>query len=106
MKEINDNELDLLISQSLQRQHIFERVSAEALDAAKRHNRQRKAKQALRLVGFAFGVPTFLAIMGYGAYSISTMNGGVMGYVAATITVVSALAAATYSVANFSLDEV
>ena len=106
MKEINDKELDQLIAQSLQRQQIFAKVSTEALAAAKRFNQQRKIKRVLRLVGFAFGVPTFLAVMGYGAYSISTLTDGVMGYVAAAVTVMSAIAVATYSVVNFSLEEV
>ena len=104
--KLNDNELDRLISQSLQRKHIVERVSAEALAAAVRHNRQRKVKRVLRLVVFAFGVPAFLAVMGYGAYSISTMGEGAMGYVAAAVTAISAITVAIYSVANFSLDEV
>lgn len=104
MKELNDKELDILISQSLQRQHIFERVNSQALAKVKRHNRRRIAKQILRLITVAFGVPTMLAVMGYGAYRLVMMGGGTFGYIAAAIAVISAIAMTTYTFAIFSLD--
>ena len=106
MKELNDKELDILISQSLQRQHIFERVNSQALAKVKRHNRRRIAKQILRLITVAFGVPTMLAVMGYGAYRLVMMDGGVFSYVAAVIAIISVVTMTTYSLANFSFDEV
>ena len=106
MKELNDKELDILISQSLQRQHILERVNCQALAEVKRHNRRRIAKQILHLITVAFGVPTMLAVMGYGAYRLVMMGGGVFGYIAAALAIISAVAMATYSLAIFSFDEV
>lgn len=106
MKTLNNKELDLIISQALQREQIIERVSREALAQVKKINRQRAVRRVLRLVSFAFGVPTMLAVMGYGAYSITTITEGAMGYIAAAVTVISAVGVATYSITNFSLDEV
>ena len=106
MKELNDKELDQLISQSLQRQHIFERVSSQALTEAKRHNRRLMTKRVLRLIAVAFGVPTILAVMGYGAYRLVMTDSGTFSYIAAAVTIISAVAMTTYSLANFSFDEV
>ena len=106
MKELNDNELDMLISQSLQRQKLFERVYNKALAEAKRHNRRVLAKRVLRLVVVAFGLPIMLAAMSYGAYRLVMMDGGVFSYVAAAIAIISAVTMTTYSLANFSFDEV
>lgn len=106
MKELNDTELDALISQSLQRQHIFERVSSQALVEAKQHNRRRIVKHIMRLITVAFGVPTMLAVMGYGAYRLVMMDSGAFSYVAAAIAIISAVAMTIYSLANFSFDEV
>ena len=104
MKELNDKELDILISQSLQRQHIFERVNSQALAEVKRHNRRRIAKQILRLITVAFGVPTMLAVMGYGAYRMIMMGSGAFSYIAVAIAIISAIAMTTYTFAIFSLD--
>lgn len=106
MKEINDNELERLISQSLQRQHIIEKVNATTLAQVKRLNRVRKVKKTMRIVIFAFGIPLLLAVMGYGAYNIVRLTEGAMGYIAAAITIISALGVTTHSIVNFSLEEV
>ena len=98
MKEINDNELERLISQSLQRQHIIEKVNATTLAQVKRLNRVRKVKKTMRIV--------ILAVMGYGAYNIVRLTEGAMGYIAAAITIISALGVTTHSIVNFSLEEV
>lgn len=103
MKELNDKELDLIIAQTLQRKHIVEKISKTTLIHVKKINRQRRVRHAFRIIGFAFGVPLMLAVMGFGAYSITTITEGVMGYIAAAITVISAVGVATYSITNFSL---
>ena len=48
MKTINDNTLDQLISQSLQRQHSIESINTQVLAAVKRYNRRQKTIRALR----------------------------------------------------------
>lgn len=106
MKTIDDKQLDGLISDSLQRQHTIESINTQVLAEVKRHNRRRIAKQILRLITVAFGVPTMLAVMGYGAYRLVMMSGGAFGYIAAAIAIISAVAMTTYSLAFFSFDEV
>ena len=63
MRTIDDKQLDELITESLQRQHTFESINSQVLAEVKRYNRVRKWKTILRLVAFAFGVPTMLAVM-------------------------------------------
>lgn len=105
MRTIDDNTLDRLITQSLQREHDIEQINARVLKAAKRHNRIQKAKNVTRLIAISFGVPIILAVMGYGAYRIVMMNNGAFSYIAAAITIISAVTMTTYSLANFSFDE-
>ena len=106
MRTIDDNTLDRLITQSLQREHDIEQINATILKVAKRHNRIRNIKKIVRLLAVAVGVPTMLVMMGYGTYRLVMMDGGAFGYIAAAITIISAVAMTTYSLAIFSLDEV
>ena len=106
MRTIDDNTLDRLITQSLQKEHDIEQINACVLKVAKRHNRIQTAKRVIRLVTVAFGAPIMLSIMGYGAYRIVMMGSGAFNYVAAAVTIISAVAMTTYTFANFSLDEV
>ena len=106
MKSINDNTLDQLISQSLQRQHSIESINTQVLAAVKRYNRRQKTIRALRLIGFAFGVPTALAVIGYGIYSILISTDSILSYVAVAVAAISAIVATTHTIANFSIDNV
>lgn len=105
MRTIDDKALDMLITQSLQKKHDIEQINARVLKAAKRHNRIQNIKKIVRLLAVAVGIPTMLAVMGYGAYRVVMMNNGTFSYIAAAITIISAVTMATYSLANFSLDE-
>ena len=64
MKRIDDRQLDLLITQSLQKEHDIKNINAQVLVAVKRYNRVRRWKTVVRTIAFAFGVPTMLAVMG------------------------------------------
>ncbi|MBQ6584072.1 MAG: hypothetical protein IIX42_02835 [Alistipes sp.] len=105
MKRIDDRQLDLLITQSLQKEHDIKNINAQVLVAVKRYNRVRRWKTVVRTIAFAFGVPTMLAVMGYCAYIISITAESAMSYMLVATTIISALFMAIYSVVNFSLDE-
>ena len=105
MKMINDRQLDQLISDSLQRQHTIESINTQVLAEVKKYNRTRKWRDIVRIVAFSFGVPTMLAIMGYCAYLILITAESAMSYMLVATVIISAIGMATYSIANFSLNE-
>ncbi len=106
MKTIDDKQLDGLISDSLQRQHTIESINTQVLAEVKKYNRTRKWRGIVRIVAFSFGVPTMLAVMGYCAYRILVSADGILSYALVATTIISAIGMATYSIANFSFDEV
>ena len=105
MKMINDRQFDQLISDSLQRQHTIESINTQVLAEVKKYNRTRKWRGIVRIVAFSFGVPTMLAVMGYCAYRILITADDIMSYALVATVIISAIGMATYSIANFSLNE-
>ena len=105
MKTIDDRQLDQLISDSLQRQHAIESINTQVLAEVKKYNRTRKWRGIVRIVAFSFGVPIMLALMGYCAYRIFITAEGVLSYALVATTIISAIGVATYSIANFSPNE-
>ena len=105
MKMIDDKQLDQLISRSLQRQHTIESINTQVLAEVKKYNRTRKWRGIVRIAAFSFGVPTMLAIMGYCAYLILITAESAMSYMLVATVIISAIGMATYSIANFSLNE-
>ena len=105
MKMINDRQFDQLISDSLQRQHTIESINTQVLAEVKKYNRTRKWRGIVRIAAFSFGVPTMLAIMGYCAYLILITAESAMSYMLVATVIISAIGMATYSIANFSLNE-
>ena len=105
MKMIDDKQLDGLISDSLQRQHTIESINTQVLAEVKKYNRTRKWRGIVRIAAFSFGVPTMLAIMGYCAYLILITAESAMSYMLVATVIISAIGMATYSITNFSLNE-
>lgn len=105
MKMIDDKQLDGLISDSLQRQHTIESINTQVLAEVKKYNRTRKWRGIVRIIAFSFGVPTMLAIMGYCAYLILITAESAMSYMLVATVIISAIGMATYSITNFSLNE-
>jgi cytochrome c biogenesis protein CcdA len=105
MKTIDDRQLDQLISDSLQRQHAIESINTQVLAEVKKYNRTRKWRGIVRIVAFSFGVPIMLALMGYCAYRILITADDIMSYALVATVIISAIGMATYSIANFSLNE-
>lgn len=105
MKMIDDKQLDQLISRSLQRQHTIESINTQVLAEVKKYNRTRKWRGIVRIAAFSFGVPTMLAIMGYCAYLILITAESAMSYMLVATVIISAIGMATYSITNFSLNE-
>ena len=105
MKMIDDKQLDQLISDSLQRQHTIESINTQVLAEVKKYNRTRKWRGIVRIAAFSFGVPTMLAIMGYCAYLILITAESAMSYMLVATVIISAIGMATYSITNFSLNE-
>ena len=105
MKTIDDRQLDQLISDSLQRQHAIESINTQVLAEVKKYNRTRKWRRIVRIVAFSFGVPIMLALMGYCAYRILITADDIMSYALVATVIISAIGMATYSIANFSPNE-
>ncbi|MBQ2424517.1 MAG: hypothetical protein II262_06920 [Alistipes sp.] len=105
MKTIDDRQLDQLISESLQRQHAIESINTQVLAEVKKYNQTRKWRGIVRIVAFSFGVPIMLALMGYCAYRILITADDIMSYALVATVITSAIGMATYSIANFSPNE-
>ena len=105
MKTIDDRQFDQLISDSLQRQHAIESINTQVLAEVKKYNRTRKWRGIVRIVAFSFGVPIMLALMGYCAYRILITADDIMSYALVATVIISAIGMATYSIANFSPNE-
>jgi cytochrome c biogenesis protein CcdA len=105
MKTIDDKKLDQLISESIHRQHIIESINTQVVAEVKKYNRTRKWKNFVHIVAFSFGVPIMLAVMGYCAYRILITADDIMSYALVASVIISAIGMATYSIANFSPNE-
>lgn len=70
MKEINDNELDNLIKESVQRQVMQEIIQQNVMKEIETAKQRAVWMRALRLVGFSFGLPVLLLLCLMSVYRI------------------------------------
>ena len=68
MKEINDNELDSLISETLRREKILEEVNTQVMCTIKR---QKRSKLYMKWAIFSFGISAFTVLPFAGIYYIT-----------------------------------
>ena len=66
---MNDKELDMLFSQSVQRQKAVEQINAQVIKKVRRDMRIRRARKWIRIVAICFGLPIMLVLYIYALYT-------------------------------------
>jgi hypothetical protein len=62
MKEINDQDFDALINETVQRQKLLEKVDAQVMQRVKRWKRKECVGEWARLLAFCFGLPLIIIL--------------------------------------------
>ena len=70
MKEINDQQLDMLIQESIKRQHVLDEIGHQIMRDIKAEARRQRLRYWLRLLFFCFGQPAILMAIAGGTYCI------------------------------------
>lgn len=105
MKNINNQELDLLIKQAIQRQELLNGINKSVMAEIRHSARKQKIRQWTRIVAFAFGVPALTIVSTFMAIDIADMSTPIT----AIPTIMSGLifAASVISlICNFSITDV
>ena len=66
---MNDKELDILFTQSAQRQHIVEQINAEVMKTVKRDMRLKVLRKWAKLLGICFGLPLLVVLYTYALFT-------------------------------------
>lgn len=77
MKEMNEQQMDMLITQAMERRHIVEGINKAVMCDVRRMARRRKRQYWKRAVAFSFGMPLVLFVFGvlFGKYVVSAASG-------------------------------
>ena len=70
MKEINDQQLDMLIQESIKRQHVLDEIGHQIMRDIKAETRRQRLCRWSRLLFFCFGQPAILMAIAGGTYCI------------------------------------
>ncbi|MCH5307758.1 MAG: hypothetical protein J1E37_06705 [Prevotella sp.] len=107
MKEMTDEELDLLIGTAFERQQVLEEIHASVMADVRRSALRSALHCWLRLVAFAVGLPMVLLGFAYGMYYVYTSVPLQAPVVAAMLlSSVSMLYYGAKAVQHFSIDEI
>ena len=66
---MNDNELDILFKQSVQRQKAVEQINKQVMKTVRRDMRIKVLRKWTRLVGLSFGIPALIVLYIYLLYT-------------------------------------
>lgn len=103
MKEMNEQQTDMLITQAMERRHIVEEINRAVMCDVRRIARRRKLQYWKRAVAFSFGLPLVLLVFGvlFGKYVVPAAS-GVYALPCVCFPVLTVLYAAFKSVGSFS----
>ena len=62
---MNDNELDRLFEQSVQRQKAVEQINKQVMKTVRRDIRLKVLRKWIRLIGISFGIPALIVLYIY-----------------------------------------
>ena len=107
MKEMNEKELDALISASFEREELLEQINRSVMTDVRRQAHRAWLRRWGRMAAFAFGVPTVLTCFAYSVYNICTtlpMHPAIVVGLALSATAIIGVSGQT--VKEFSIDNV
>jgi len=103
MKEMNEQQIDRLIMQAMERRHVVEEINKAVMCDVRRMARRRKLQYWKRAVAFSFGLPLVLLVFGllFGKYAVPAAT-GVYTLPCTVLPVLTVFYAAWKAVENFS----
>ncbi|MCR5078008.1 MAG: cysteine protease [Prevotella sp.] len=75
MKEMNDNELDQLILETLNRKEMLSGISTQVMLTVRRQHRRAAFRRWSRIIAFSFGLPLVVMLMVGAAYFTASLPG-------------------------------
>lgn len=93
MKQIEEQELDQLITASFERQDVLDDISLHVMKDIRHSARRAALRRWVRLTAFAFGVPFVLGCFGYGVSfvyrHVAMQPAVVIGLILSVITMIA-----------------
>ncbi len=106
MKEMNEQQMDMLIAETLKRQHIVEKIGKNIMAEVRRAERRKKIAYWKHAVVFSFALP--LVVVAFGLLMYRYVFAATEGALSTVCTVIPAVAMLYYIsliVKNFSADD-
>ncbi len=104
---MSDDELDGLITASLERQELLEDVNREVMKEVRRSSRHETLRRWMRAIAFAFGLPALLLFYGIGIHYVCThVEMNVFIWIALAVSTTAMLCILGKVVKNFSISKV
>lgn len=103
---MNEQQMDMLIADTLKRQHIVEEIGRNVMAEVRRAERRKKLAYWRRAVAFSFGLPLVVVTFGLLLYNyVYAATEGTMSIICTVIPVVAMLCSTWQIIKNFSADE-
>ena len=103
---ISDEELDSLISTSLERQSILEEINKNVMNEVKHSARKESLRRYARVFAFAFGIPFVLFCFGFGIHIVLThSNMPFYMWIALGLSTIAMLGFISKEVRDFSISK-
>lgn len=106
MRQIDDQLIDTLIAETLDRRRITESINAQVMRDIRRTVRRRALRRWIRIVTFSFGVPLGLTVFGLLLRRyVLTATEGVLALVCTVIPAAAVIYVTWHAVMNFSIGQ-
>ena len=106
MNNINDKDIDMLITSVFERQQLTEEISKSVIKELKRKSRKAQWLSWTRLMGFAFGLPLLAACFAYLLHiGISCSNISPLAYPCLVFPMAAMVYCMTKQLSDFSISE-
>jgi small-conductance mechanosensitive channel len=104
MKEMNEQELETLIQEALQREQLLDEVNGRVMRTVRRSARKTKARNWVRMIAFAFGLPLVILLMGFTCYHLLSLGKTLPMMVSVAILAVSTLILSSKAISEFKME--
>lgn len=106
MKEMNEQQIDMLIADTLKRQHIVEEIGKNVIAEVRRAERRKKTAYWKHAIVFSFGLPFVIVAFGVLLYRyVFAATDGAHSIICTVIPAVAMLFSTCRIIKYFSADE-
>ena len=108
MTTIDNQQMDALISDALERQDVLESIHREVMTEVRRTDRHETLRRWARVAAFAFGIPLVMLSFGVGIYLLCTHVDMQQPYmwIGIALSTIALTTGISRAVSDFSLSEV